>query len=112
MLFLFLTPFYLSGLVLWYCALMPIFGKVAVQVDGDSGKIFKGIGSLGWTRRFNWRGVEKIRLSTENLEDRTLEQITLEGDKTIQVARGVKHNRLCYLLIALRQNHRKQPIQC
>jgi hypothetical protein len=106
MLFLFLTPFYLFGAWLWGCAVMPVFGKVAIEVDGDYGGIFKGIGLIGWKRRFDWRGVEKIRLSTYCVTNWNPEQITLEGNRIIQVARGVKHNRLCYMLLALRLNHR------
>lgn len=109
-LFLFLTPFWLFGAALWCGVLMPIFGRVAIQVDGETGRIFKGVGSLGWSRRFDWREVEKIRLSTYYLVNWNAEQITLEGDQVIQAARGVRHDRLCYMLIALRHNHRKEPI--
>jgi len=105
-----LTLFYLLGAALWGGALMPIFGKVAIRVDGDSGSIFTGIGVLGWRRRFNWRGVERIRLTTFYSKKWNREQITLEGDEVIQVARGVSHDRLCYLLTALRQNHRKTSV--
>jgi hypothetical protein len=101
LLFRFLTPFYLFCAVAWGFALMPIFGRVAIEIDGDSGSIFKGIGFMGWTRHFDWRSVRKIRLSTYYMTNWNQEQITLEGDKTVQVARGVGHKRLCYMLLAL-----------
>ncbi len=108
MFYVLLTPFFLVGAWLWGCALMPLFGKVAIEVEGDAGNIFKGIGLAGWRRRFDWGGVRRIRLSTYYMENRNQEQITLEGDQIIQLARGVKHERLCYMLIALRQNLRRK----
>jgi hypothetical protein len=105
-----LGPFYLLGAALWCGALMPIFGRVTVEVEGDSGRIFRGIGPIGWIRHFSWQGVKEIRLSTHYVTNWNQEQITLEGEDTIQVARGVKHDRLCFMLIALRQNHRTKPV--
>jgi hypothetical protein len=110
--FAFLTPFYLSGAALWVFALMPVFGKIAIEVDGESGSIFKGIGPFGWRRHFDWSGVKRIRLARYSINDSNWEQIVLEGDNIVQAGRGVRHKRLYYVLIALRLNHRKQPIRC
>jgi len=112
-LFLFLTPFYLLGLFFWGCVLMSICGKVEIEVDGDSGIIFKGIGALGWKRRFDWDQIKKIRISKYYYPLRTAtrkpeQQITLEGEKVVSFAKGVKSERLRFMLIALRLMHRSK----
>ncbi len=102
--FIFLTPFYLFGLFLWICALMPICGKVEVEVDEDSGNIFTGIGAIGWKRRFDWNQIGKIRLSKiynpSGMGNQ--QQIALEGEKVFLLAKNVKAERLRFMLIALR----------
>ena len=81
---------------------MPICGKVEIVVDGNFGTISTGIGVMGWKRRFEWDQINKIRISQYYQPSWTQEQITLEGEKVFALARGVKLERLRFMLIALR----------
>jgi hypothetical protein len=54
--------FFVPGAALWIRALMYLFGKIVVAVDGHRGNVFTGIGTLGITRRFNWLDVSEARL--------------------------------------------------
>jgi hypothetical protein len=110
-LFLFLAPFYLLGLFFWSCALMSICGKVEIEVDGDSGTIFKGIGAMGWKRRFDWNQIKKIRISKYYYPSgnrKSEQQITFEGEKVVSFAKGIKAERVRFMLIALRLMHRNK----
>jgi hypothetical protein len=107
MLFLFLIPFYGIAAVLWRDALLAMAGKVGISVEGETGRTFKGVGPIGWTRQFDWGGIKKIRVSNHYVKNwATQEQIWLEGEKSILVARGVRRDRLRYMLIALRCQQR------
>lgn len=57
---LFGIPFLLGSIVLISISLMTIFGKVEVTI-GRVSKVFTGIGTLGWTRCFEWNEVRTIR---------------------------------------------------
>jgi hypothetical protein len=84
---------------------MSICGKIEVVVDGDSGTISKGIGAMGWKRRFDWDQIKKIRISKYYHTRGHImpeQQITLEGGKVFALARGVRAERLRFMLTALR----------
>lgn len=102
---LFLIPFWLLGVFLWFVALIPIFGKIVFTVEGQSATIFEGIGFLGWRRRLNWEAVKRVRLGKWYSDEDTREQLVLEGDCHVVLARGVQHRRLIFMLTAL-QTHR------
>ena len=70
--------------------------------------IFTGIGVMGWKRRFNWDQIKKIRISQFYQPSWTQQQITLEGEKVFALARGVKAERLRFMLIALRLMYRNR----
>jgi hypothetical protein len=78
-------------------------------VDEDSGTLFKGIGAIGWKRHFDWNQITKIRISKINNPSGmgNLQQIALEGEKVFVLAKGVKAERLGFMLIALRLMYRK-----
>ncbi len=107
LLFLFLTPFYLAGLFLWGITLMALGGRIVVKVTGDTGTILKGVGPIGWKRHFNASQVRKIRISTiYSAKTGNQQQIAMEGEKVITLARGVRPDRLRFMLIALHQMRR------
>jgi len=110
-LLLFMAPFYLLGLYLWSRLLMSVGGKAEVVVDGNRGNVFTGVGTAGRRRCFNWDQIKKVRIAKFYHKDReTLQEISLEGEKVINFARGSKMERLRYMLIALRlmlRNRRK-----
>ena len=102
---LLLIPLWLLGVFLWFVALKPIFGKIVFTVEGQSATIFEGIGFLGWRRRIDWAAVKRVRLGKSYSDEDTREQLVLEGDRDVVLARGVQHRRLIFMLTAL-QTHR------
>ncbi len=105
---LFGIPFILGTLLFGSIAVMSVCGKVTVTVEGDNGVIFTGVGPIGWRRRFNWRNVSAIRRS-EKYGNRgsVSHQITLEGEKRLNFAAGVKDDRLDFMLATLRRKWRE-----
>lgn len=53
-------PFILLGLVLGAFVLHFMCGKFVIEFDGQTGKIFNGVGRFGWTRQFDWSRVEAV----------------------------------------------------
>src|SRR6185436_7537522 len=47
-------------------ALVRIFGHVVVSKTGAEGRIFIGIGDVGWSRSFRWEAVEAIENTRGN----------------------------------------------
>jgi hypothetical protein len=39
---------------------MSVCGKLVVTVDGSQGRIFAGVGPIGWTRRFDWTSITAV----------------------------------------------------
>lgn len=105
---LFGIPFILGTLLFGSIAVMSVCGKVVVNVDGDNGVIFTGVGPIGWRRRFNWRNVSGIR-RTERYGNRgsVSQQITFDGEKRLDLAAGVKDERLDFMFAVLREKWRE-----
>jgi len=68
-LWVFLTPFIAIGTTMVLGFLMALFGKEEVILSHHSGKVFVGIGALGWTRRFDGKTISSVRLVTKNWRD-------------------------------------------
>jgi hypothetical protein len=99
----FMVPFYLIGLYLWSRLLMTVGGKAEVVVEGSSGSVFTGVGTAGRRRCFDWDQIKKTRIARFYQKNReTLQEMSLEGDKAINFARGRKLEQLRFMLIALR----------
>ena len=110
-LLLFLTPFYLVGLFLWSRVLMSVYGQIEVEVNGDSGTIFTGVGALGRKRSFDWAQVKKIRVANVYSKNRkTRQEISLEGEEVVEFAAGIKFERLRFMFIALRLMFRNRVL--
>lgn len=106
--FLFGIPFVIGTVILGCVVVMSICGEIIVTVREDSGVVFTGVGPIGWRQRFDWRKVSAIR-RTERIGRRgsVSQQITLEGEKRLDFASGVKNERLDFLLFALRKKWRE-----
>ena len=69
------------------------------------GRIHTGIGSLGWTKNFNWSEVNTIReekySSSDNGGDRR--RLVLEGGRRIAFASMLNDERRYYMLKALKK---------
>jgi hypothetical protein len=102
---LFGIPFILGTLLFGSIAVMSVCGKTVVRVRGDDGVVFTGVGPVGW---LNWRKVSAIR-RTEKYGNRgsVSQQITLEGEKRLNFAAGVRDERLDFMLAVLRKKWRE-----
>jgi hypothetical protein len=102
---LFGIPFLLGSILLWSMALMTIWGITVVKVEGGLGRIFSGIGSLGWTKNFNWSEIDIIReekySSSDNGKDR--KRIVLEGKRRLSFGTMLNDDRRYYMLRALKK---------
>ena len=47
-------------LLLAISSAMDVAGRVVVQRNGDDGSVFEGVGTLGWTRRFQWSALQSV----------------------------------------------------
>lgn len=100
---LFGIPFILGSIIFWTYALMAIWGKVEVSISHNS-SIFVGIGSMGWTRRFDWSEVQVIR------EDGTQIRypgghpgaIVMEGTERLKFGTGLNEKRRYFVLSVLK----------
>ena len=87
----------------WY-AIMTVGGKVVVTTEDDDGRLFVGVGLIGWTWRFNWASVSVIA------EEQTYYQsgnngpvIALVGKSRLQFGSMLSDARRYYLLQCLRK---------
>lgn len=100
MMSLFGIPFILGSIIFWSIALMAIWGKVELTLDKSGGKIFTGLGNIGYTQRFIWEEIsmviEKQKSFTSNYEG-----IQLEGKRRITFGIGLRSSRRYYLYKAL-----------
>lgn len=102
----FLTPFILVGLGMFAAFLSALGGRVEVSIDRDAGKVFEGIGLLGWTRRFDVHRVRDVRLEDKHWTDsdgdrRNKANITIEADKTINFGSGLSVERRRFIAAKL-----------
>jgi hypothetical protein len=65
---MFLTPFVLVGLGVGMAALFSLFGRHEVRLRGPEGRVFTGIGPVGWHRRFDASTVKTVRFVDSSVE--------------------------------------------
>ncbi len=107
-LWLFLTPFILIGSAMIGALLTSMMGHTEVRVRGGEGKVFTGIGSIGFTKRFDATGVSEIRNEDRQYRDsdgdnRTKKQIVLEitSAKRITFGSMLRDDRRAFVASAL-----------
>jgi hypothetical protein len=108
---LFGIPFVLGTLVFGSLAVMTVCGKIVVSVDRDEGKLFMGVGSIGWTRRFAWSSVKRVeeqplgyRYSGQNGP-----ALALVGDTRLKFGSMLRDARRYFMLQALRRMLAERP---
>jgi hypothetical protein len=106
---LFGIPFIAFSILFWSFALMAVCGKIVVSVKEDQGKVFTGVGPVGWSRKFKWSGVREVResLKTSGKGDR-YPTIMLQGETRLSFGDGIHENRRYFMLRALRMLLRKR----
>lgn len=58
---LFATPFFIAGLFLVSFCALSVAGKTEVSVDRERGRVFTGVGAIGWSRTFDWDAIDRVR---------------------------------------------------
>lgn len=109
-LWIFLTPFIVVGLGMFFAFLSSLMGHTEVRLRPSEGVIYSGIGPFRWPRRFVPGEVKKVRLAetehrTSKGGTRTTKMIVLEleNGKTINFGSALSDERRAFVAAALRQ---------
>lgn len=98
---LFGIPFILGSIMIWGMALMAIGGKYEVRIGKTESTVFAGIGTLGWTRHFDWSAVQTIREVSPTMQY-PYGALMLEGTHRLKFGTGLNESRRYFLLNALK----------
>lgn len=103
---LFGIPFLIGSVVFWGVTMMAIFGKVEVTFNNEGGKIFTGIGRLGFTKTFLWKDIEAVEESMSNVRTQGSQQyqINLIGQSRVSFGTGLSNERRYYIMNVLRNS--------
>lgn len=101
----FLIPFVLVGAGTAAAALVGLFGKVEVRLNGREGVAFTGVGAIGWKRAFEADLVRNVKIgdagsSTNNKPDRT---VIIEANRRIKIGTMLSEERQRWFAGALRK---------
>lgn len=99
---LFLTPFMLIGLVLFASFLLSVAGRVRVSVREDEGRIFTGVGSVGYTQRFDASSVRHVTVERKQWRDsdgdsRSQTYVCIKADRDVKFGSMIPDVRRRYL---------------
>lgn len=101
---LFGIPFIIGSVIFWSLALMLTFGKVEITLTTEGGKIFTGIGILGFTQRFEWSEISNIYEDiTYSSRRQPQHAIILEGKTRLSFGSMLNNERRYYILKTLQQ---------
>jgi hypothetical protein len=94
--------------VLGAYVIMTIAGKIEITYNNEGGKIFTGVGKIGFTKSFVWKDINTIEESLSNIKSGSSNyyQINLIGQKRISFGSGLNDERRYYIMSVLR-NHLK-----
>ena len=89
-------------------SLMVTCGQIIIEVHGDNGVLFEGVGRTGRRRRFTWSDVEEIRL----VEKRTskggkTKRVLLGGNGEIEFGTGLTDRRRDFVVRVLQERRRE-----
>ena len=88
--------------VLALISLFLLFGRVVVRVEGGRGRVFTGLGPIGWPRRFRWDEIDTVREEAGRHTFAGLgSTIVLEGARRIRFGFFLADGRRYYLVKAL-----------
>jgi len=91
---------FLGVVMLGLPAVMAGWGHISIQVQGDDAVLLRGVGSLGWRRRFAWSTVTGIQVQETN-GDAPTKYIRISGPHGVSFASGMAAERRTFLLMAL-----------
>jgi hypothetical protein len=103
----------LAILILFECwvisyMVLAAIGQITIIVDEKSGTLFRGVGSLGLTKPFNWDEVRAIREITDSHGEQTY--IEIQGHKNLRFGSLLMKKRRDFVLQALKEMHRLKQI--
>ena len=102
---LFGIPFLLGTFLFGAIAIMAVCGKIVVSSTRNQGRIFTGVGPLGWTRKFDWGSVNAVE-ENETLNSssrRTGHTIALVGQTRLKFGSMLSDEKRFYIVQTLRQ---------
>ncbi|WP_221029452.1 hypothetical protein [Actomonas aquatica] len=107
MMSLFGLPFLAGSIFFWGLTLMAICGKVEVTINRKLGRVFVGVGRIGWKRNFNLADITGVSEEVSHHRSRrggtnTTRKIVLEGPQPIHFGSGLSEARRHFLIHALR----------
>jgi hypothetical protein len=102
---LFGIPFLLGSLLFWSFALMAVCGKVVVSVDRNRGRVFTGVGRIGWTRQFDWASITSVTEINTNVRSPGGYGmvIALSGASRLSLGSNLNEKRRYFVLQTLRK---------
>lgn len=102
---LFGIPFFLGSLLLGSLVIMAICGKIVITVERNQGRVFTGVGPIGWTRNFDWGSITAIEeTATRNHSSESNRfHIALIGQQRLKFGSGLSDEKRYYIAQALRQ---------
>ena len=108
---LFGIPFVLGTLLFGSLAVMTVAGKVVVTVDRNLGRIFTGVGRIGWAQSFDWNTITRVEedgIGHHHAGSSGL-VIVLIGKTRIQFGSMLTDTRRYFVLQALRRLLASRP---
>lgn len=102
-----LVPAFLLAVsgIFWVTAAMMLGGKVVVEVKGDSGVVFTGVGLFGRKKRFNWSDISGFCQETAKWHGPGCSgtMIVAQGVEKLEFGSMLEGRRRLYLLGVLRK---------
>lgn len=109
-LWLFLTPFIVIGSGMIIALVSTLGGRTEVRIQQGMGRVYVGVGSLGWTRRFDPAQVGRVEIGQRTWRNsdgdsgsQTEIHLELAGGKKLKFGSLLKEERQHFLVSALRQ---------
>ena len=102
---LFGLPFVAGTVLFGSIMLMVVIGKVTVCVDGFDCVIFTGVGSIGWSRRFQWNDVNRVEEIATSFQSpgNSGRMLALEGKTRFTFGSMLNQGRRYFFLQVLRR---------
>jgi len=97
-------PFILGTLLFGSFAVMSVSGKVVITLDRSHGRVFTGVGPLGWTRAFDWKTVDRVNEEPiPSDSSNTGKTISLVGKTRLNFGSMLADNRRYFIVQLLRR---------
>lgn len=102
---LFGIPFFMGTIFLGAVVIMSICGTIVVAVDRNQGRIFTGVGPIGWTRNFDWGSITAIEetITRNNSSENNRSHIALIGQQRLKFGSTLSDEKRYYIVQSLRQ---------